>query len=169
MPPVQASLPLAPASCSAQRSAAPLGRNDETRDRLRGRKPRSAPAAGAGRECVVRTKAAKAVLLLGLGVSVSGHAEPATPARAGAAATSDKVTLYVMPQCGYCEKVRSLLQQRGVSWNEIDIASSAQGQREFEARGGRGTPLLIVGGDVVQGADPVRIDAVLRRHGLLDN
>lgn len=117
----------------------------------------------------MRAKAAMAVLFLGLVFSVSGQAEAATPATAGAPAASDKVTLYVMPQCGYCEKVRNLLQQRGVAWNEIDIASSAQGKQEFEARGGRGTPLLIVGGDVVQGADPVRIDALLRQHGLLKN
>lgn len=117
----------------------------------------------------MRMKAATAVLFLGLVFSVSGHAGPATPAKAGAATTSEKVTMYVMPQCGYCEKVRSLLQQRGVSWDEIDIASSAEGKREFEARGGRGTPLLLVGGDVVHGADPARIDAVLRQHGLLKN
>lgn len=117
----------------------------------------------------MRMKAATAVLFLGLVFSVSGHADPAMPAKAGAAAPSDKVTMYVMPQCGYCEKVRGLLQQRGVSWDEIDIASSAEGKREFEARGGRGTPLLLVGGDVVHGADPARIDTVLRQHGLLKN
>lgn len=110
-----------------------------------------------------------AAVLLGFGFSLAGQAEPATPARAATAAAADKVTMYVMPQCGYCEKVRHLLQQRGVTWNEIDIASSAEGKREFDARGGVGTPLLLIGGDVVQGADAARIDAVLRQHGLLKN
>lgn len=113
-------------------------------------------------------KATAAAMILGLGFSLAGHAEPAAPAR-NATAAADKVTMYVMPQCGYCEKVRSLLQQRGVSWDEIDIAASAEGKREFDARGGRGTPLLIVGSDVVHGADAARIDTLLRQHGLLAN
>lgn len=120
-----------------------------------------------GEEGVMRM-AITAVILFSIAISPS-QAEPATPVRSAAAADADKVTLYVMPHCGYCEKVRHLLQQRGVTWNEIDIASSAEGKRDFDARGGRGTPLLVVGGDVIHGADSSRIDAVLRQHGLLAN
>jgi mycoredoxin len=77
------------------------------------------------------------------------------------------VQMYVMPGCGYCEKARELLTARGVSWTELDIDSSAEAKREFDAKGGRGTPMLVVGGDVIQGLDAGRIDAALRTHGIV--
>ena len=91
----------------------------------------------------------------------------------GAAAPADntapaaKVELYVMPGCGYCEKARALLTSRGVSWQEFDIVNSSDAKRDFDAKGGQGTPLLVVGGEVIQGVDANRIDAALRTHGIV--
>ena len=48
-----------------------------------------------------------------------------------------------------------------------DIANSADAKSEFDAKGGRGTPLLVVGGDVIQGLDSERIDAALRAHAIV--
>ncbi|GMV31760.1 MAG: hypothetical protein AMXMBFR59_38850 [Rhodanobacteraceae bacterium] len=94
---------------------------------------------------------------------VAGEAtEPAATAKQTAA-----IEMYVMPDCGYCKKARELLTARGVSWTEHDIVSSAEAKRAFDAKGGRGTPLLIVGGDVIQGVDAERIDAALREHGIV--
>jgi len=91
-------------------------------------------------------------------------------AQANAPAVAEKkaatVEMYVMPGCGYCEKARELLTKRGVKWTELDIASSAEAKHDFEAKGGRGTPLLVVGGEVIQGLDAERIDAALRTHGI---
>lgn len=91
-------------------------------------------------------------------------AEAAAPAASETKAAT--VEMYVMPGCGYCEKARELLTKRGVKWTEVDIASSAEANREFEAKGGRGTPLLVIGGEVIQGLDAERIDVALRTHGI---
>ncbi|TDR38868.1 glutaredoxin [Tahibacter aquaticus] len=111
---------------------------------------------------------AAAILVLGLGFSFNGSAAPVTPA-APAATKAEAVTMYVMPQCGYCEKARDLLTQRGVPWSELDIVASPQAKQEFDKHGGRGTPLLVIGGEVMQGVDPARLDALLRSHGLVKN
>lgn len=77
-----------------------------------------------------------------------------------------EVTLYVMPHCGYCEKARQHLTERGVTWKELDIAGSADAKREFVAKGGVGTPLIMIGEEVIRGYDASRIDQALSAHGL---
>lgn len=107
-------------------------------------------------------------VLLGVAMAVGGVAAQAAPEHvAGAAKAPAKVTMYVLPECGYCKKVRQLLTQRGVQWQELDILASAQAKQEFIAHGGVGTPLLLIGDSVINGADPARIDAALRANGLL--
>lgn len=102
------------------------------------------------------------------GVATAGGATTATPAdkAASAAKPQTDVTLYVMPQCGYCEKTRQLLTERGVTWTERDIASSTEAKREFTAKGGVGTPLIVIGDEVIRGYDASRIDLMLSAHGL---
>lgn len=107
-------------------------------------------------------------VLLGVAMAVGGVAAQAAPEHvAGAAKAPAKVTMYVLPECGYCKKVRQLLTQRGVQWQELDILASAQAKQEFIAHGGQGTPLLLIGDSVIKGTDPARIDAALRANGLL--
>lgn len=102
------------------------------------------------------------------GGAAAGGATTATPAgkAVSAAKPQSDVTLYVMPQCGYCEKTRQLLTERGVTWTERDIASSTEANREFTAKGGVGTPLIVIGDEVIRGYDASRIDVVLSAHGL---
>ena len=120
-----------------------------------------------GRAAMKRFRRWGMVALLGLTVALGGMAAQAAPETAKTAKESAKVTMYVMPGCGYCEKTRQLLTQRGVQWQERDILASAQAKQEFIAHGGQGTPLLLIGDSVIKGTDPARIDAALRANGLL--
>ncbi|HVH32926.1 MAG TPA: glutaredoxin family protein [Tahibacter sp.] len=95
----------------------------------------------------------------------------ATTARAAGAESAHKtpaaaVTLYVMPQCGYCEKAREQLTRRGVTWQERDIVESAEAKREFDAKGGVGTPLIVIGDEIIKGFDAARLNAALDARGL---
>lgn len=107
-------------------------------------------------------------LAVALATGITTASETATPASktVRTAKPQTEVTLYVMPQCGFCEKARQLLTQRGVTWNEFDIAGSAEAKREFTAKGGVGTPLIVVGEEVIRGYDASRIDRALSAHGL---
>lgn len=106
-------------------------------------------------------------VLLGLATALGSITLQAAPDATRPAAESTKVTMYVLPDCGYCEKARQMLTQRGVKWQELDIMASAQAKQEFIAHGGQGTPLLLIGETVIKGTDPARIDAALRENGLL--
>lgn len=80
--------------------------------------------------------------------------------RAGIGATTE-VRLFVLPDCGYCDRARSYLQARQVRFNELDIAADAQAKADFDRLGGAGTPLIVIGDQVIHGFDPSRIDAAL--------
>jgi mycoredoxin len=90
--------------------------------------------------------------------SLAVAGDKAAPAAAGGDA---KITMYVAPQCGYCEKARELLTQHKVQWQERDILASAEAKADWQKLGGRGTPVLVIGSDVIHGLDPARIDTAL--------
>ncbi|MBL8300105.1 MAG: glutaredoxin family protein [Rhodanobacteraceae bacterium] len=112
------------------------------------------------------------VLTLTALASMPSLAAPENQARreentpAASARTGPEILMYVMPGCGYCEKLRTVLTARGVSWTELDISSSADAKREFSAKGGLGTPMLVIGDEVIQGLDTTRIDAALSKSGI---
>lgn len=87
------------------------------------------------------------------------------PAAAGSARS--EVVMYVLPDCGYCERARQFLTQHNIVWREVDIEASTDAHAEFTARGGVGTPLIVIGDDRVQGYDPARLQAALVKHRLL--
>lgn len=76
-------------------------------------------------------------------------------------AGSADVVLYATSWCGYCEKTRKLLRERGVPFVEHDIERSPEGRRQYEALNGRGVPLLVVKGKVVRGYSAPAILAAL--------
>ncbi len=72
-----------------------------------------------------------------------------------------EVRMYVLPNCGYCDRARSHLQARQVRFSELDIAANASAKAEFDQLGGAGTPLIVIGDRVIHGFDRGRIDAAL--------
>lgn len=71
------------------------------------------------------------------------------------------VQLYVLPNCGFCERARAHLRERGQVWEEFDIAADPAHLARFKALGGQGTPLLQVGERVLHGYIPQQLDAAL--------
>lgn len=120
----------------------------------------NAPAFGAYGERTVKCLWIGCALAVGLGFAGTTVASKGEP-RAAPAPSHLPITMYVLPQCGYCEKARQLLTARGASWRELDIAVSPEAKREFDGKGGVGTPLLVIGGAVIQGFDAPRIEAAI--------
>jgi glutaredoxin len=71
------------------------------------------------------------------------------------------VTMYAAPDCGYCAKARAWFDENGVAFEERDVTASAQAAAEWRARGGVGTPTIVIGETVIQGFDPRRIKAAM--------
>lgn len=71
--------------------------------------------------------------------------------------------LYSASWCGYCRQAKSYLATKGVAYSEIDI-DTPDGMAGFsQVGGGRGVPLLIAGGQKVQGYSAQAYDGLFSK------
>ena len=64
------------------------------------------------------------------------------------------ITLYTTAWCGYCQRAKRLLQERGLAFTEIDVERTAGMREEMVARSGRRTvPQIFIGSRHVGGCD----------------
>lgn len=71
------------------------------------------------------------------------------------------VILYATDWCPYCEKTRALLQQKHITYKEMNIETSDTGRTQYQRLAGKGVPVLLVAGEVVRGYNEQRIRQVL--------
>lgn len=78
-----------------------------------------------------------------------------------------EVEIYTTPICGFCRMAKRLLDQKGVSYREIDVMAAPERREEMtrRANGGRTVPQIFVGGQHVGGCDDLY---ALERAGKLD-
>ena len=72
-------------------------------------------------------------------------------AAAAVAASQPEVLLYATDWCGYCKASREFFAANGIRYVEHDIEKSSQALAEHKKLGGNGVPLIVVGGEVVNG------------------
>ena len=76
------------------------------------------------------------------------------------------VTVYVSDWCPYCQRAKSLLQQKQVVFSEVNIEEDAKFREEMIARSNRRTvPQIFIGDKHVGGCDELY---ALDRSGELD-
>ena len=81
-------------------------------------------------------------------------------ASAPVVASREGVVLYSATWCGYCTKAKAYLVGKGISYQEIDIDTD-DGKAAFaQAGGGKGVPLLLVGGKRAQGFSIAAYDEI---------
>ncbi|MGS2718436.1 glutaredoxin domain-containing protein [Eionea flava] len=73
--------------------------------------------------------------------SKGSPAQPSSKAKA----SGKKVTMYSTSWCGYCKKARKYFQSKGIPFVEYDIEKNASAKRDYDAIGGRGVPVIVVG------------------------
>ena len=62
------------------------------------------------------------------------------------------VTLYTTDRCPFCIQAKKLLDKRGVSYEEINLARDPDGRSELVAKTGMMTfPQVLVGGELIGG------------------
>ncbi|HWA38289.1 MAG TPA: glutaredoxin family protein [Burkholderiales bacterium] len=83
----------------------------------------------------------------------------------GTPAARPKVMMYSTSWCGYCAKARSHFAKRGIPFEERDIERSAAWNREHKELGGRGVPLILVGGRRMNGYSAGSLDGLLDAEG----
>ena len=81
-----------------------------------------------------------------------------------------EVTIYTKPYCPYCIRAVSLLEKKGVAFNEIEAAFDPEKRQEMVQRAnGRSTfPQIFIGGQHIGGCDDMmalefdgKLDALL--------
>lgn len=92
-----------------------------------------------------------------LGVVLALGAMQLTRAPDYGAKYSSEVILYSTSWCPSCKKTRAYLKQQGIPYVEFDIEKSSVAYKEHKSLGGRGVPLLLVNGILIQGYDPVAL------------
>ena len=85
--------------------------------------------------------------------------------------SAPKIVMYSSGWCPYCARARSLLEERGVAFEEIDVDAVPGARDEMVARsGGRSTvPQIFIGSEHVGGCDELhelvaagRLDRMLK-------
>jgi len=78
-----------------------------------------------------------------------------------------KVEIYTQPFCGYCHRAKSLLDDKGVAYEEIDVMMNPSRKREMvtRAEGRSSTPQIFIDDKGIGGCDDMM---ALDRSGELD-
>lgn len=79
-----------------------------------------------------------------------------------------EITVYTTEPCRYCSAVKALLGQRGLSFQEINLARDAQGRAELARRTGMMTfPQVLIDGTLLGGFEETRAAAASGRLAAL--
>ncbi|HDK38613.1 MAG TPA: glutaredoxin family protein [Thiolapillus brandeum] len=77
-----------------------------------------------------------------------------------------RITLYSSSGCNHCRQLKQWLQQHQIRFVEMDVQRNARAYKDFQRHGGRGVPLLLVGGTPIKGFDPKKLPKQLRKAGI---
>ncbi len=73
-----------------------------------------------------------------------------------------EVIVYSTPSCSYCIRLKSYLNQKGISFTNIDVSSDAQSLEKMVSLSGQmGVPVINIDGEIVVGFDKEKIDKLL--------
>lgn len=76
--------------------------------------------------------------------------------------SSEEVEIFVTSWCGYCRRLESFLQERGIRYAKRDIENDPAAEAAFNKLGGRGVPLTRIGSTLISGYNPDRVLSRLR-------
>lgn len=72
------------------------------------------------------------------------------------------IKVYSTPTCVYCNALKAFLKERGVEFEEINVAGNPQALKEMVEKSGQmGVPVIDVDGQIVVGFDREKIKKLL--------
>ncbi|HEX7465466.1 MAG TPA: glutaredoxin domain-containing protein, partial [Usitatibacter sp.] len=75
----------------------------------------------------------------------------------------DRVTMYSTDWCPHCKNARNYFTAKGIRFTEYNVETSETGRKEYEALGGGGVPVILVGSKVMRGFSPRSFEALARK------
>lgn len=73
------------------------------------------------------------------------------------------IVMYSTAWCPYCAKARAYFKRTNTAYVEHDIERSADAHAEFRRLGGRGVPLILVGGEKLRGFNELAFESAYAR------
>jgi glutaredoxin len=64
---------------------------------------------------------------------------------------SNHVIMYATSWCGYCRKARNYFKANNIAFSEYDIEKDERAKKKYDALGGRGVPVILVGNKRMNG------------------
>ena len=84
------------------------------------------------------------------------------PERVQEPAASPSVVMYATSWCGYCRKAREYFKNKGIAYTEYDIEKNPSAKSRYDALGGNGVPLILVGENKLAGFSSQRFEQLYR-------
>ncbi len=76
---------------------------------------------------------------------------------------ANKIKIYSTPFCPYCVSLKLFLEERGIKFEEIDIAKDEKAAQEIMTKTNQiGVPVLEVGDQIIIGFDKEKICKLLK-------
>ena len=77
-----------------------------------------------------------------------------------------KVKVYSTPTCPYCKMVEEFLNEKGVEFEEVDVAADQEAAKEMVEKSGQmGVPQIEINGKIIVGFNKEAIEAELAASG----
>ena len=75
----------------------------------------------------------------------------------------DRITMYSTDWCPHCKNARNYFGAKGIRFTEYNVETSEAGRKEYEALGGGGVPVIVVGSKVMRGFSPGKFEALTKK------
>lgn len=73
-----------------------------------------------------------------------------------------KVIVYSTPTCPYCKQIKAYLKEKGIEYDDIDVAANPDKAQEMIDKSGQmGVPVVMIGEEVIVGFDKEKINKAL--------
>ena len=75
-----------------------------------------------------------------------------------------KIKVYSTPTCPWCHKAKDFLKEKGIEFEDINVAEDEKGRSEMVEKSGQmGVPVLEVNGEVIVGFDQAAVEKALEK------
>ncbi|MGR9116517.1 MAG: glutaredoxin domain-containing protein [Gammaproteobacteria bacterium] len=96
-----------------------------------------------------------------LSIKVDSNRHDVSEGKVGSSGKDSKqVVMYATSWCPYCKKARDYFQENGIDYVEYDIEKDYSAKIRYDALGGRGVPVILVGEKRMSGFSVPRFNAI---------
>ena len=74
------------------------------------------------------------------------------------------VVMYGTSWCGYCKKARNYFNSKNIDFTDLDVETNANAKAQFNALGGGGVPVILVGNMRINGFDEATFEEFYKKR-----